>query len=119
VARSGPRASRQRLTEVDVNAILLARLRELDHPWEVIVAADTGIAGHQDFDVLSQLKHDVMPAVAAALETETPVLITEAEPLVRYGQLRLLRELSDATRPRFAARPSSRPWRSSGWPRRR
>ncbi len=106
--------ARYRLTEVDVTAILLARLRELGHPWEVIVAADNGISGDQDFDVLIQLvQHDVMPAIATALEVDKPVLITEADPLARYGQLRLLQELSDATRPRPAARlllvPARRP----------
>jgi serine/threonine protein kinase len=107
-------SARVRLTEVDVTAILLARLRDLGHPWEVIVAADTGGAGHADFDVLVQLvQHDVLPAITEALATDQPVLITEAAPLARYGQLRLLAELADATRPRPAARllllPARRP----------
>jgi hypothetical protein len=32
------------------------------------------------------------------------VLITEAAPLARYGQMRLLQELADTSRPRPAAR---------------
>jgi hypothetical protein len=102
---SGAEGGRQRLTEVNVTAILLARLRELGHPWHVILAADTGGPGDQDFDVLVQLvQHEVMPAITEALTTQAPVLITEAAPLARYRQLRVLAELADATRPRPAAR---------------
>ena len=104
--------TRHRLTEVDVTAIMLARLRALSFPWEVIVAADSG-SGADYQSLVTLFKHEVVPAVAEALAALEPVLITEAAPLARYGQLRLLQELTDATHPRPAARllllPSRRP----------
>ena len=106
--------ARHHLTEVDITAIMLDRLRALDFPWEVILAADNGSAADADYRGLIELvQHQVVPAIADALTIEAPVLITEAAPLARYGQLRLLQELADATRPRPAARllllPSRRP----------
>ncbi|MER5703393.1 BREX system serine/threonine kinase PglW [Micromonospora sp. NPDC002296] len=94
------------LTEVDVTAIMLERLRSLSFPWEVIVAADTGSPTDADFRSLVELfQHEVMPAVERRLaETDRPVLITEAAPLARYDQLRLIQELADPTRHRPAAR---------------
>ncbi|WP_433531866.1 BREX system serine/threonine kinase PglW [Micromonospora sp. CA-263727] len=94
------------LTEVDVTAIMLARLRSLGFPWEAIVAADTGVSTDADFRSLMEIfQHEVMPAIDTMLaETTGPVLITEAAPLARYQQLRLIQELADPTRPRPAAR---------------
>ncbi|MFD6754796.1 BREX system serine/threonine kinase PglW [Micromonospora gifhornensis] len=94
------------LTEVDVTAITLERLRALSFPWEAILAADTGSPTDADFRSLVELfQHEVMPAVERRLaEAPGPVLITEAAPLARYDQLRLVQELADPTRPRPAAR---------------
>ncbi len=94
------------LTEVDVTAILLERLRSLGFPWEAIVAADNGSAQDADFRSLVDLvRHQVMPAVRTAITAANgPVLITEAAPLARYGQLELFQELADPTRSRPAAR---------------
>ncbi|WP_433391044.1 BREX system serine/threonine kinase PglW [Micromonospora sp. KLBMP9576] len=94
------------LAEVDVTAIMLERLRSLGFPWEAIVAADTGRSTDADFRSLVELfQHEVMPAIERALaEADRPVLITEAAPLARYQQLRLVQELADPTRPRPAAR---------------
>ncbi|WP_435588960.1 BREX system serine/threonine kinase PglW [Micromonospora chalcea] len=103
------------LTEVDVTAILLDRLRALGFPWEAIVAADNGNPQDADFRSLVDLvRHQVVPAVVEALAAvDGPVLLTEAAPLARYGQLGLLQELADPTRPRAAARlllvPARRP----------
>ncbi|MEV5820870.1 BREX system serine/threonine kinase PglW [Micromonospora haikouensis] len=103
------------LTEVDVTAILLERLRALGFPWEAIVAADNGKPLDADFRSLVDLvRHQVVPAVGAAIAAaDGPVLLTEAAPLARYGQLGLLQELADPTRPRPAARlllvPARRP----------
>ncbi len=107
--------SRLRLAEVDVTAILLERLRALDFPWDAIVAADNGPSTDPDFRSLAELvAHDVLPAVRKAIEAAGgPVLITEAAPLARYGQMKLLQELADTSRPRPAARlilvPARRP----------
>ncbi|OWV13599.1 serine/threonine protein kinase [Micromonospora wenchangensis] len=94
------------LTEVDVTAIMLQRLRTLGFPWQTIVDADTGIPTDADFRSLVELfQHEVMPVIERLLaETDRPVLITEAAPLARYQQLRLIQELADPTRPRPAAR---------------
>ncbi|MEV6811364.1 BREX system serine/threonine kinase PglW [Micromonospora sp. NPDC051296] len=103
------------LVEVDVTAILLERLRALGFPWEAIVAADNGSPLDADFRSLVDLvRHQVVPAVGAAIAAaERPVLLTEAAPLARYGQLGVLQELADPTRPRPAARlllvPARRP----------
>ncbi|MFC4020361.1 BREX system serine/threonine kinase PglW [Micromonospora sp. GCM10011542] len=103
------------LTEVDVTAVMLDRLRSLGFPWEAIVAADNGSALDADFRSLVDLfRHQVVPAVSAAIAAANgPVLLTEAAPLARYGQLGLLQELADPTRPRPAARlllvPARRP----------
>ncbi|WP_406272347.1 BREX system serine/threonine kinase PglW [Nocardia sp. NBC_00881] len=106
--------ARHNLTEVNITAITLDQLRALGYPWEAIVAADNGEAGNADFRGLTELvQHHVLPAIAEQLETEAPVLITEAAPLARYGQLQLLQQLADPTRPRPAARlllvPARRP----------
>jgi serine/threonine protein kinase len=103
------------VTEVDVTKIMLAQLRTLGFPWETIVAADSGIPTDVDFRSLVELvQHHVVPAVDEALAAaDGPALITEAAPLVRYGQVQLLQELADPTRPRPAARlllvPARRP----------
>lgn len=103
------------LTEVDVTAVLLDRLRGLGFPWEAILAADNGSRLDADFRSLVDLvRHRVVPALREAIAAaEGPVLITEAAPLARYGQLELLQELADPTRPRPAARlllvPARRP----------
>ncbi|MEV4385202.1 BREX system serine/threonine kinase PglW [Micromonospora sp. NPDC049580] len=103
------------LTEVDVTAILLDRLRALGFPWEAIVAADNSSPLDADFRSLVDLvRHQVVPAVNEAIAAaDRPVLITEAAPLARYGQLGLLQEMADPTRPRPAARlllvPARRP----------
>ena len=93
------------LVEVDVTAILLDRLRGLGFPWEVIAAADNGVQTDADFrNLIDLVQYEVVPAVETALAVERPVLITEAAPLARYGQLRMLQELADVSRPRPAAR---------------
>ena len=103
------------LVEVDVTAILLEQLRALDFPWEAIVSADNGSPTDPDFRSLTELvAHHVVPAVRQAIEAAGGlVLITEAAPLARYGQMRLLQELADTSRPRPAARlllvPARRP----------
>ena len=106
--------SRLPLTEVNVTAIMVERLRALDFPWEAIAAADSGEPGDPDFRSLVDLvQHEVVPAVEQALAGTEPVLITDAAPLARYGDLRVLQELADPTRPRPAARlllvPARRP----------
>ncbi|MDG4799323.1 BREX system serine/threonine kinase PglW [Micromonospora sp. WMMD980] len=103
------------LTEVDVTAILLTRLRGLGFPWEAIVAADNGMPLDADFRSLVDLvRHQVVPAISEAIAAaDGAVLLTEAAPLARYGQLGLLQEVADLTRPRPAARlllvPARRP----------
>ena len=94
------------LREVNVTGIMLDRLRSLGFPWEAVVAADNGTPGDADFRSLVELvQQHVVPAVEQELAgTDHPVLITEAAPLARYGQLPLLQRLADMTRPRPAAR---------------
>jgi hypothetical protein len=97
--------TRLKLTEVNVTAIMIERLRSLDFPWEAIAAADTGRPADPDFRSLVDLvQHEVVPAVEEALAVTAPVLLTDAAPLARYGDLRLLQELADPTRTRPAAR---------------
>ncbi|MBF9127694.1 BREX system serine/threonine kinase PglW [Plantactinospora sp. S1510] len=110
--------ARLRLTEVDVTAILLDQLRALGFPWEAIVAADSGSPADPDFRSLVELvQHHVVPAVEQAIDAaERPVLITEAAPLARYGQLQVIQHLADPTRPRAAARLLLVPARGTGTP---
>jgi hypothetical protein len=97
--------TRLNLTEVNVTALLVERLRDGGYPWEAVVAADSGKPTDPDFrSLVEMVQYDVVPAIEAALATDRPVLITEAAPLARYGQLRLLQELTDPTHPRPAAR---------------
>ncbi|QSB17235.1 BREX system serine/threonine kinase PglW [Natronosporangium hydrolyticum] len=102
------------LTEVNVTAIMLERLRALDYPWEAVVAADSGPPTDPDFRSLADLvQHEVVPAVEEALATPAPVLLTDAAPLARYDALGVVQQLADPTRPRPAARlllaPARRP----------
>ncbi|TDB97913.1 BREX system serine/threonine kinase PglW, partial [Micromonospora fluostatini] len=60
------------LTEVDVTAILLDRLRAQGLPWDLIVAADNGQPLDPDFRSLVDLvRHHVVPAVDAAITAGT------------------------------------------------
>jgi hypothetical protein len=96
---------RLELAEIDITALLIDRLRAGGFPWEAVVAADNGKPTDADFrSLVEMVQYDVVPAVERALATDKPVLITEAAPLARYGQLRLLQELADPTRSRPAAR---------------
>jgi hypothetical protein len=106
--------SRYTLSEVNITAIMLDVLRSQDLPWEAIIEADNGNTNDADFRSLTNLvQHSVMPEIRAALTAVEPILMIEAAPLARYGQLGLLRELNDPTRPRPAARfllvPARRP----------
>ncbi|MFC7276772.1 BREX system serine/threonine kinase PglW [Paractinoplanes rhizophilus] len=93
------------LTEVNVTALLIERLREAKYAWENIISADTGQPTDANFRALTlMVQRDVAPAIEQALETTDPVLITEAAPLARYGQMQLLQRLADPTRPRPGAR---------------
>jgi hypothetical protein len=97
--------TRLHLTEVDITALLIDRLRAAGYPWEAVIAADTGTPTDPDFrSLVEMVQYDVLPAIEQALDTDQPVLITEAAPLARYGQLRLLQELADPTHPRPGAR---------------
>jgi serine/threonine protein kinase len=93
------------LVEVDVTALLIDRLRKARFAWETVVAADTGTPTDPNFRaLLLMVQRDVVPALEEALAVDRPVLITEAAPLARYGQMPLLQRLADPTRPRPAAR---------------
>ena len=97
--------SRLGLVEVDVTALLVERLRAGGFPWKAVVDADNGKPTDPDFrSLVEMVQYDVVPAIQEALAVDRPVLLTEAAPLARYGQLRLLQELADPTRPRPAAR---------------
>jgi hypothetical protein len=103
------------LVEVDVTAILLNRLRNTGYPWQDVLAADTGDPADENFRALVDLvRHEVIPQVRRTLATTEPVLLTAAAPLARYGQLELLRELTDLSRPRPAARLLLVPARQPG-----
>ncbi|GIF49326.1 serine/threonine protein kinase [Asanoa ferruginea] len=102
------------LTELNVTAHILRRLRELDFPWDAIVAADSGRADDPDFRSLAEIvAHEVMPGLVKAISIDAPLLLTDLAPLARYGQLRILQELADPSRPRAGARlllvPARRP----------
>ncbi|APE37127.1 serine/threonine protein kinase [Nocardia mangyaensis] len=106
--------ARFELTEVNVTSILLDRLRALGFEWDMIVAADSGQPGDPDFRTLTELvQHEVVPVITAELAMPKPVLITEAAPLARYGQLSVFQQLADHTTVRPAARlilvPARRP----------
>jgi hypothetical protein len=93
------------LIEVDVTALLVERLRTAEFSWETIVAADTGKPSDPDFRALAEIvQHDVVPALEERLTTDRPMLLTEAAPLARYGQMQVLQHLADPSRPRPGAR---------------
>jgi serine/threonine protein kinase len=93
------------LIELDVTALLIARLRAADFSWATIVDADTGKPTDPDFRALAEIvQYDVVPIIEEKLTTAQPVLITEAAPLARYGQMQILQHLADPTRPRAGAR---------------
>lgn len=97
--------TRLQLTELNVTAVLLEQLRKLNFGWEAVVAADTGDPADVEFRTLTDLvTHHVAPEIERALAAPVPLLITEAAPLARYGQTRLLQELADLSRTRPAAR---------------
>ena len=97
--------ARRGLRELDVTALMLERLRALDYPWQAIVDADKASAADADFRSLLELfEHQVVPAIEEILGGDDPILITEAAPLARYNQMRVLQRLTDQT----ARRPGAR-----------
>ena len=97
--------ARRGLRELDVTALMLERLRALGYPWQAIVDADKASAADADFRSLVELfEHQVVPAIEEILSGNDPILITEAAPLTRYHQMRVLQRLTDQTARRPAAR---------------
>lgn len=99
-------------TVVDVTDILVTAMRrqadELGLPWDTVMASDAAESGSRAAAGLASLVSRTVPAVHEAIESQAttgagPVLITEAAPLARYGQLAGLTRWSDLTAPRPAA----------------
>jgi hypothetical protein len=105
---------RRGLRELDVTALVLERLRALGYAWQTIVAADKPSDTDADFRSLVELvEHEVVPEIEEQLTVAEPILITEAAPLARYGQMRVLQRLADQSIRRPAGRillvPARRP----------
>lgn len=109
-----------RTFDVDVVDVSLEVIRELRSEasarkvrWDVAVAADREPEG-RDFSNLTTLaKFALEPWWKELMKRPTPLLITNAAPLARFGLDSLLAELTDLARPRPAARWLLVPWRAS------
>ncbi|MGW2395397.1 BREX system serine/threonine kinase PglW [Kitasatospora sp. NPDC001664] len=94
---------------VNVTAVLVAALQskaqEAGIPWELVKAADAAAPNSRDAQGLAALVRQASPAVeraiaeavAGAAEGTRPVLLVEAAPLARYGQLDIVARLADIT----------------------
>jgi hypothetical protein len=94
-------------TTVNVTDVLMSSLKaqaaEAGVPWDTVLAADAAEPGSRDAQGLSALVRRSLPALEEAVhqalatgaEATTPVLLTEAAPLARYGHLALLTRLAD------------------------
>lgn len=101
--------------EVNVTDVLLDALRtsaeEHGIPWDTVLAADAAAASTQDARGLAALVQQSVPAVEAALQQalqsaalgSRPVMLSEAAPLARYGQMGLISRLADIATPRQQA----------------
>jgi hypothetical protein len=104
-------AARHSVTLVDVTGVLLDAMRAqaaaVGLPWEAVRAADAAAPGTRDAQGLAALVARTLAAVDAAIESaaqgDSPVLITQAAPLARYGHLAGLARWSDLT----ASRPQA------------
>ena len=73
--------------------------------WEFVLGVDASQKGSADWLQLAHLvQQAVTPAWEARLASDTPLLIVNAGPLVRYGMAGLLSTLLDVGTPRPAAR---------------
>lgn len=97
---------------VDITEVLVTAMRrqavQLGLPWETVTASDAAESGSRAAAGLANLVSRTIPAVHDAIAAQAgtgdgPVLITEAAPLSRYGQLNGLTRWSDLTAPRPAA----------------
>ena len=104
-----------RATTVNVTDVLVSTLKteaeQASVPWELVLAADAAEPGSRDAEGLAALVRRSLPtleqAVNDAMSTgapaTTPVLLTEAAPLARYGHLDLLTRLADIAQKRRQA----------------
>jgi serine/threonine protein kinase len=103
-------SARHGVTVVDVTGVLLDAMRAqaaaAGLPWDAVRAADAAAPGTRDAQGLAALVTRTLPAVNTAIDSaaqgDSPVLITQAAPLARYGHLAGLVRWSDltASRPR-------------------
>ncbi len=109
VAAPGALARRYGVTVVDVTAELIAAMRDragaAGVDWSLVLRADAAAPGSGDRANLERLVADATaqfwPALLARPE---PLLLTDAAPLARYGQIDLLAALLDTATIRPAAR---------------
>jgi hypothetical protein len=100
------------VTVVDATGVLITAMRrqatELGLPWDTVTAGDAAESGSRAAAGLASLVTRTISAVHEAIDSAAktrngPVLITEAAPLARYGQLSGMTRWSDLTAPRSAA----------------
>jgi len=98
-------------TTVNVTEVLLGELRKsaTKHKmdWSIIESADAAPPASTAGRGLAKFVADSTPAIVEAvedaMEAGSPVLLTDAGPLARYGHLNLLTQWTDLTRPRHQA----------------
>ena len=99
---------------LDIATLLLDEMRRVlaEKPgfpsWDVIVQADAGAAGSREQQAVAKVVELAMPAVSARIEEllaadgepaddRAPLVLSDVDMLVRYGQAGELRRLSDLT----------------------
>lgn len=97
---------------LDVATLLLDEMRRVlaENPgypsWDVIIQADAGAAGSREQQAVAKVVEKAMPAVTARVEEllvadsepaddRAPLVLSDVDMLVRYGQAGELRRLSD------------------------
>ncbi|HPZ95860.1 MAG TPA: BREX system serine/threonine kinase PglW [Mycobacterium sp.] len=96
----------------DLTAALITEMRDLATrqgvSWDLIRGADAADAGPRDAQGLRTVVERVIPNLWESLRrevfdgegSESPLILTEASPLARYGHLDVLAKLSDLAAPR-------------------
>ncbi|QLQ39641.1 BREX system serine/threonine kinase PglW [Micromonospora robiginosa] len=106
--------ARYRATTVDLTGALLDALRAVsaaaNMPWDLVRAADAERESSRPRRGLDELIRRSWPEVEATVERalsagrdDSPVLLTDASPLARYGNMALLTRWTDLAAPRRRA----------------
>jgi serine/threonine protein kinase len=120
LARASQCLTAQPIAKLDVEAILLAEMREFaaqhNVHWATVLAADAADRNSSDWQNLSRVVDAGLAALRTAIDSSGPVvLLVNAGILARYNAASMLDELRDAVRTATADSPLHTVWLLVPW----